>query len=182
MTCIVGLVNDGCVYMAGDSAGVADTRCTIRNDPKIFKKDGMLYGFSGSFRFGQIVRYEFKLPKKPASKTEHEFLCTTFANKLRALLERRGALSDFEGTDDTGDGNLLIGWHGKLYKLDRDFQIGESADGYDAIGSGDDVAKGAVFALRGGPMAPKEVLTKALEAATYHCTTVRPPYVFIDGR
>ena len=36
MTCIVGLIDEGKVYIGGDSAGAADDLITVRADEKVF--------------------------------------------------------------------------------------------------------------------------------------------------
>jgi len=63
MTCIVGLVENGKVYIGGDSAGVAGLDITTRKDEKVFQKENMIFGFTSSFRMGQILRYSFKNPR-----------------------------------------------------------------------------------------------------------------------
>jgi hypothetical protein len=44
MTCIVGYESDGKVYIGGDSAGVRGLDVTVREDSKVFKKEGLGYG------------------------------------------------------------------------------------------------------------------------------------------
>ena len=63
MTAIVGLVQDGSVYIGADSAGVYGMSLTVRADTKVFRKKKYLFGFTTSFRMGQLIRYAMKLPK-----------------------------------------------------------------------------------------------------------------------
>lgn len=62
MTCIVGLVDKGSIYMGGDSAGVAGLSVTTRADEKVFLNGPFIMGFTTSFRMGQILRYKFVPP------------------------------------------------------------------------------------------------------------------------
>ena len=61
MTCIVGLVHEGVVYIGGDSAGVGGMSLTVRADEKVFQNGEFLMGFTTSFRMGQLLRYSLKL-------------------------------------------------------------------------------------------------------------------------
>ena len=49
MTCIIGLIDNGKVYMGCDSAGVAGLDMYGRADQKIFKVDNFIMGFTTSF-------------------------------------------------------------------------------------------------------------------------------------
>ena len=42
MTCIVGLVHEGVVYIGGDSAGVGGMSLTVRADEKVFRNGEFL--------------------------------------------------------------------------------------------------------------------------------------------
>ena len=42
MTCIVGLVHEGVVYIGGDSAGVGGMSLTVRADEKVLNSQGPL--------------------------------------------------------------------------------------------------------------------------------------------
>ena len=44
MTCIVGLVHEGVVYIGGDSAGVAGLSLTVRADEKVFRNSDFFDG------------------------------------------------------------------------------------------------------------------------------------------
>lgn len=63
MTCIVGLVENNKVYIGGDSAGVAGLSLMKRADEKVFKKDEFIFGFTSSFRMGQLIGGNFQIAK-----------------------------------------------------------------------------------------------------------------------
>ncbi len=62
MTCIVGVVKDGVVYIGGDSAGVSGLRLIKRKDSKVFKRKGFIIGYTSSFRMGQLLRFKLDPP------------------------------------------------------------------------------------------------------------------------
>jgi len=88
MTCIVGFVDaKKNVYLGGDSAGVSGLDVTIRKDPKVFKKDEMVIGYTSSFRMGQLLCFKLKIPKQPSKMDDYEYLCTLFVDAVRKCLK-----------------------------------------------------------------------------------------------
>ena len=59
MTVIVGYVDEenGKVYIGSDSQGVSGDHTINRADPKVFISHGITYGFTSSYRMGQILRF-----------------------------------------------------------------------------------------------------------------------------
>ena len=78
MTCIVGLVMPDGIYVGGDSAGVGGYSLTVRADEKVFINSGFIFGFTSSFRMGQILRFGFAPPKLHADIDLYEYMVTTF--------------------------------------------------------------------------------------------------------
>ncbi|WP_245320978.1 hypothetical protein [Bradyrhizobium sp. NAS96.2] len=61
MTCIVGLVDKGQVFIGGDSAGVNAERLAlvVRNDRKVFRNGDFVMGFTSSFRMANFSHSNF---------------------------------------------------------------------------------------------------------------------------
>lgn len=178
MTCIAACIENGIVHMAADSGASAwgYVDCQVRRDPKVFHLGGAVIGFTSSWRMGQILRYEFKLPEIPEHCDLHEYIVRFFVPKLREVAKAAGVLTIKEGVEQLG--RFLIGLRGRLFYVDTDFQVGEMLTDYLAVGSGAEVAHGALFATKGLPA--QQRLTTALAAATEHCVGVRGPYIFIS--
>jgi len=173
MTCIVGLVDGGVVYVGGDSAGVSGDDVMIRLDRKVFRLGEMVIGFTSSFRLGQVLRYSFVLPDVGLLDSL-SYLSTVFVDECRRVFGEKGILSkDDEGMDRGG--TFLLGFRGGLYYVASDFQVGEVEDGFYAVGCGAAYAIGALFASRGE--GARERIFSALEAAARFSTGVRPPFV-----
>lgn len=174
MTVIVGLVNNGRVHLGADSAGIAGYQLTIRKDPKVFTNGPYVIGFTTSFRMGQLLRHAFKAPHPEGDLDQ--FMVTTFIDALRICLKDGGwARKDSEQEQA---GSFLIGIHGRLYEICSDYQVGEPADGYAAVGCGDELALGALHATARLAMKPRQRLTTALAAADHHSAGVSAPYVY----
>jgi len=177
MTCIAGLVHDGNVYLAGDSAGCSGWNLTVRADPKVFASGSYVMGFTTSFRMGQLLRYAFT-PPEPEMTDLHRFMCTAFTDALRQCLKDGG----WAGKDKEREegGTFLVGTHGRLFFVSADYQVGEPADPYAAVGCGDGYALGALHATEGGRMAPQRRLDAALAAAERFSNGVRGPFAHVS--
>ncbi|WFU51760.1 hypothetical protein [Sinorhizobium terangae] len=174
MTCIVGLIDNGSVHIGGDSAGVAGHSLTIRADRKVFRKQDFIFGFTTSFRMGQLLAHSFELPKRHADTDVYAFMVTDFVNGLRQCL-RDGGYAQRQYEAERG-GIFLVGYAGRLFKIGCDYQVGEAVDGFDACGCGQEIALGALFARSHSP--PRERLAIALNAAERFSTGVRGPFHF----
>ncbi|MFF7067315.1 hypothetical protein [Streptomyces pseudovenezuelae] len=175
MTVIVGLVHRKRVHLAGDSAGVAGYQLTIRRDPKVFTNGPYAFGFTSSFRMGQLLHHAFQ-PPHPEGDLDR-FMATTFINAVRTCLKDGGwARKDAEQEQA---GTFLVGIHGRLFTIDSDYQVGEPADQYAAVGCGDELALGALHATADLDLTPRQRLTAALRAADHHSAGVAAPYAFV---
>lgn len=176
MTCIVGLVHDGAVLIGADSAGVNSDSLRIhaRTDRKVFKTGKFVMGFAGSYRMGQLLAYSLSPPRIGEDEDVMKFMVTSFIASVRQCLKDGGHASRANDEEQTG-GLFLVGFKGRLFRIDHDYQVGELIDGYVAIGCGEAYALGALYAAD-ADLAPEARVQKALEAATHFSAGVRPPF------
>ena len=173
MTCIVGLVHDGDVYIGGDSAGVAGLSLSIRADEKVFGNGPFIMGFTTSFRMGQLLRYKFAPPAQTVHQNDMEYMVTSFIDACRQCFAGNG----FGDKDATIGGNFLVGYKGKLYNIEGDYQVGVPKASFDAVGCGSDLALGAMYATEGMP--PEKRIHAALAAASTFSAGVAPPFTIL---
>ncbi|TIX28883.1 hypothetical protein [Mesorhizobium sp.] len=159
MTCIVGLVDGGKVYIGGDSAAVAGESIEMRSNRKVFRKGVFVIGFTGSYRVGQLMQYKMGASAPATGGDLMVHMVTKFAKELKKV-----------GGDEIDE--LLVGHAGRLFKIGADYSIGEYAS-YTAAGAG---AQYALGRLHGGAGGPEDRLRAALEAAQTHCAGVRAPF------
>lgn len=177
MTCIVGLKHKGKVYIGGDSLGSNTAfQKTVRADEKVFQKGDMIFGFTSSFRMGQILRYSFYAPPRVEGIDDMQYLVGSFIPTLIRTFSEHGFLS--KSHERNVGGVFLLGYRGELYKIESDFQVGIPVLDYDTCGCGDDLAKGCMFATEGKD--PKVRIEKALDAAAIHSAGVSPPYRIVS--
>ncbi len=175
MTCIVGLVDGDTVWIGGDSAGVnSNWDLTVRTDEKVFRNGSFLMGFTSSFRMGQLLRFQLKPPEHPARMATMRYMSTIFIDSVRECLKKGGYIHIKDEVEQGG--TFLIGYRGELWGVHSDFQISRPWDHFDAVGSGAELARGALFATRHGSLGPKERATVALKAAERMNAAVRGPF------
>jgi ATP-dependent protease HslVU (ClpYQ) peptidase subunit len=180
MTCIVGIEHDEKVWIGGDSAGSDGMSLTIRADEKVWADKGFVFGFTGSFRMGQLLRYKLVLALErhevPAddAAAEIKYMSTAFIDSVRTVL-KEGGYAKVENGNESG-GVFLVGWRGKLYQVHSDFQVGRAAQGFGAIGSGGSWATGVLYALRDSKDTPESKILAALDAAKELTPYVRGPF------
>lgn len=171
MTCIVGIAEQGKVYIGGDSAGIAGYDLTIRADSKVFTVGPYVMGFTTSFRMGQLLRYTLT-PPEPKGDPER-FMVTKFVPAVIECLEKGGWLATENGRVEGG--TFLVGVAGELFSIDGDMQIGLSSDRYAAVGCGDNIALGSIYSTAG--QNPRTRIKQALAAAAHHSAGVHAPFV-----
>jgi hypothetical protein len=171
MTCIVGLVDKGDVYIGGDSAGVSGYSISIRSDEKVFINGPFIMGFTSSFRMGQLLRYKLSVPKQTTDQDDMNYMVSDFVDSVRKCFKD----NDY-GKPDEG-GVFLVGYNDKLYAIHSDFQVAICARGYDSVGCGHDIAKGSLFTSVG--LKPEQRINLALSAASNHSAGVAPPFTII---
>ena len=74
MTCIVGYLDKETVYLGGDSAGTDGNYSQhIRKDKKVFQNGPFIFGFTSSFRMGQILMSSrFKPWRQKAEQSDYD--------------------------------------------------------------------------------------------------------------
>lgn len=172
MTCIAGLIADGKVFIGADSAGVSGWDLRVRADRKLFANGPFLFGFTTSFRMGQILQHAFKPPRRDPKTDVMKFMVTDFIDGVRSALKEGGFATKNNEAESGGD--FLVGYVGRLFRVCSDYQIAECSQAYDAVGCGAAYAIGSLHATK--HMKPDERIALALAAAEAHSAGVRGPF------
>ena len=186
MTCCVGFEHDGRVTIGGDSAAIGGLDIDEIEDEKVFSFGDFVFGISGSFRIGQVLRFGCNPPEQRASQDDLEYLVTDWMDNLRETFRDKGCLSTWDTEDDPFKGSehidsaFLVGYNGRLYTVSTDLQVLRSRVGYASVGCGAPYALGALYANVDG--LPRERLERALEAAARFSAGVRAPFYFVESQ
>lgn len=174
MTCIVGLEYGGRVLLAGDIQATGSNNKIAHPQPKVFIKQGVTFGFSSSFRFGQILEHCVQDPVVPENEKDiYRWLILNLIPDIQTALEA----NDFDTKEEDNDFECLVGVKNQLWVIQGDFSVLRAAKGYNAIGAGTEYAFGSVFTslLRGHPTskrAAENILRNALAATALFCPSV----------
>ncbi len=139
MTIVIGLIDNGIVYMGSDRAMSDEYSISSPITPKIKKNGQFLIGYASSRGSGQVAHYiDFpNVVKKDVDK----YMRTDFILTLKKAIEPYGIdISD----DDKAAADFLVGIYGRLFNIStNDWQVNEY-DKYTAIGSGNSYAIGSL--------------------------------------
>ena len=172
MTCIVGLIKGNKIYMGADRAGVAGMSLSVRADPKVFVRKPFIMGFTTSFRMGQLLQYKLSVPEIGKEQDVFAYMATVFVDAVRACLKAGGFATKKDETESGGE--FLVGYAGRLFTVESDYQIAERVTPYAATGCGQGIAMGSLFST--SQMTPKTRIGVALEAAESFSAGVRRPF------
>jgi len=180
MTCIVAIIHpDGSIHMGADSAASnSNHEIRTRKDPKIYKVGEFLFGFTGSFRMGQILGYKFSAPEHRPDHSIEKYMHTDFIDYVRELFHVNGYAQNESGKESGGF--FIVGYRGRLFGVQSDYQIEERTTPYTSIGSGSEVALGSLFSTT-DVKCPQERLELALRAAEAFNYTVRSPFIYASS-
>ena len=169
MTCIAALKHEGKIYVASDCQTSYGGTSFIDKTGKVFKKGNMLVGISGDARFSKIFRYNFNIPEHNNSIDDMEYLNSVFVDSLRELCNKKEHSTVISSKSET-DSVAIIGYNKNIYTLACDYDVSIYDQSYKAVGSGKDLAMGALYATEGLDMEPEKRLELAVKSAIAHNT------------
>jgi ATP-dependent protease HslVU (ClpYQ) peptidase subunit len=181
MTCVIGYKTDAGIWLGADSAGSNEYgQQQLRADTKVFRRGPMTFAFCGSFRMGQLLRFGLDRIEQPAGMHDFEFMCTRFIDDVRATL-RHGGFTHIKDNEESG-GYFIVAYRDQLYYIEADFQVGVTMSPFMCMGSGEDLATGAMTILDSLEWAPPKAIRRALQVAADNNSFVAPPFVVVKHR
>ena len=178
MTCIIGLVENGKVYIGGDSAGCADGEIRATKIAKVFRNGNFLIGYTTSFRMGQLLQYQLDVPGQVESIPDGAYMVCTFVEAVRKLFTDYG-FARIDSNEESA-GKFLVAYRGHLYCVESDYQVQENLDGFEVIGAGRSYALGALKVLETLELSPTERILKALQVSAYFSDSVMEPFKILS--
>lgn len=175
MTCIVGVIDEdnGEIIIGGDSAISSDDTVTLTADSKVWVHNKFVFGYSGSLRVGQSIKYHLVLPRINCDPTK--YIAEELIEAIRKCLRKHNAVRTIDGEDEHC-GGFIVGFDGKLFEICSDYGFVEAVDGYLAIGSGADKALGSLFTTDKYNITAEDRVILALEAAERYTNGVKRPF------
>jgi ATP-dependent protease HslVU (ClpYQ) peptidase subunit len=177
MTAIVAVVKEGKVWIGGDSAGTSGWSLSTVADPKVFINGEFIFGYTTSFRMGQLLEHSFTPPEPDENQNCTKFMVKKFIPAVKDCL-KDGKFQKTKEEQDVG-GNFLVGYRGQLYSIESDYQVMKVKQNYNACGCGKDISLGSLFSTETLDLSPERRITIALDAAVEFCAGVRGPYTIL---
>lgn len=179
MTCIIGLEHEGKVFMGADSAwsnGWEWHKTAFQKT--FFRNQCFLIGVAGAPRFAQLMQYHLQITPQSEIMSDEEYMVVHFVGQVRQCVRENGFMQTEDGREHIDENRLLVGYKGKCYILESNFQLERRLSGLSAIGSASDYAQAAMVALAN--MQPMARITRSLEICTEFTPNVRPPFRVLE--
>lgn len=174
MTCVIGLVEEGKIYMGADSAVSNGWQVDQTARSKVFRVGEFLIGTCGSVRVSGLLR-SFSVRKMYVGEDCDEYMVVGVAEAIRKCMKDGGVVIEQDGDRMAGRSTAIIGFHSKLYFLGNNFHIDRYIVPFMSIGLGSLFAMGAMRAYHGLP--PEKRIRESLKVAAFFSEGVRPPFV-----
>jgi ATP-dependent protease HslVU (ClpYQ) peptidase subunit len=179
MTCIVGIEQGNTVFIGGDSAATSsDLKQRVIADRKVFVIGEFAFGVCGLPKVMDALRFNIKFPQQAKGTDDREYIASEFIPTFKAGLQSEGCVLIHKDHGEYFQGAILVGYRGKLYNVESNFQVITSAYGFDSVGSGSDIAMGSLHATKS--LRPKKRILQALEASAINNAGVRPPFAIVS--
>jgi len=161
--------------MAGDSEVSTKTLKYTISLPKVYEKDGLVWGWAGDCRPCELVRYDFKAPKRPAKAETAAYVVRDLMPALRKLFKEDGLETD---SSSKVEWECLLGISGELWVLDSSGYLSDRvATGYAAAGSASMAALVGLALTES--VSPRTRVTRVVEACCRHCVGVGGPVTVV---
>jgi len=181
MTCIIGMQKDEKVYIGADNIASTNELKQSREDKKVFIKNNMIFGCTSSYRIINLLQYQLVIPDYHLDVSIDQYMYTDFIEEVIKLFKDK-CFSTIDNNVISG-GNFIVGFKGKLYEIDNDFQIAKPSDGFSCIGSGYQYAYGAMKALKKYEdklLSTEDIIKEALGVSEYYNPFVRKPFTILN--
>lgn len=178
MTCIVAQKTETGVLMGAENTMTENRRMFRKATPKLWRPGEtprIVAGIAGACRFGNVLRSS-TWPENRLLVSDPDEAALVLGDFLRPIVDQH--------SNDKRGAWLLIAIDREIYYVDSDAAVTRVEADYCALGSGEDVAIGALFALSriadALPLDARTKITIALDATCEHVTAHRPPFHFLE--
>jgi len=175
MTTIAAIQGDGWAVIGCESRTTLDGgRYMSTISKKVVERDGLLIATAGGSRGANILHYGWKAPKLPPEGSD---LDEWFTATLIPSIRKEFTDSGFEVKREDGEaakhgGDYLIAVRGQLYYLFEDYSWEKDLNGIYVVGTGGELALGALEAYKAhkctDPKMAEKILRLAVAIAIKH--------------
>ena len=161
MTTLVAIQGNGWSVMGCDSRLSDDNgRFQVAKTPKIVENNSILIGGCGSSRASNVLHYGYVQPKPTLKEDLNAYMTQKFIPAMRKNFVDAGIDMKEDGDVAQIDGGFIISVKGEVFSVSEDYSWDTDIRNVYVMGSGGDVALGALAALG------VEKVTTAIQAET----------------
>jgi ATP-dependent protease HslVU (ClpYQ) peptidase subunit len=148
MTTLVAIQGDGWSVLGCDSRlSDENGRFQIAKTPKIVENNTVLIAGCGSSRASNILHYGYVQPKPTLKEDLNTYMTTKFIPQMRKNFIDAGIDMKEDGDVAQIDGGFIISVKGQVFSVSEDYSWDTDIRNVYVMGSGGDVALGALAAL-----------------------------------
>lgn len=148
MTTLVAIQGDGWTVLGCDSRlSDDDGRYATAKEHKIVDNNGILIAGSGSTRAINILHYGYPQPKPTANEDLNKYMTRKFIPEMRKQFIEGGIDTKKDEGVAENEGGFIISVKAQLYAVQSDYSWDTDVRGVYVMGSGGDIAQGALAAL-----------------------------------
>jgi hypothetical protein len=181
VTIVVGVVQDGVVYMGADCGMTQGDIVRPLRIPKVLRlgEEGILVGYAGDFLVGNVLQTCLNIETRDRNVFDpFKYLCETFGHRLQIAIGQHSMLQEREG-QRMMDAELLVGYEGQLWHVGCDFSVTQNLLRYDAIGNCKGIALGSLFTTP-NDADPRAAIETALSACELFDGHIRQPFTVLS--
>lgn len=163
MTIIVAVKDKNDTIIGADTQASSGWDKINRRDSKVFITHGVGYGFTTSYRMGQILRFHSEFIDL-SEGDPFELTVSKLVPMWRGILSTNG-YTKVDNNRESG-GTFIVSFRGRIFTIEGDFQVGEPRSDFAAVGCGSAYALGALYASSDREFSARERVSLAISAAS----------------
>lgn len=182
MTTLVGIQGRNWALLGADTR-IADESTIYKmskGHSKIIEHENFTIACAGDLRAINVLQAGLKIPKTFVAKDDSHFITSFLIPAMRKAFADSGYEKTSEG-QSSHESEFLIAYNGKIYEVGSDYSWVQDSRGIYALGSGGQIALGALACLVGDSVNKREAKSWALKALTiaseYNSDTAAPFHI-----
>lgn len=143
MTTVVAVQTEDDVLLAWDSLATRDNEAIDMTEQKVWCRDGVVFGFSGSMRLMDLL-YTMEVPEYDGSEARG-WVIKELVPAIQKVIEE-SSQTKFVDEDGGVNAGIFVVVDGTCFSVDSMLSPLTAKSGIYAMGSGGDYARGALYA------------------------------------
>jgi ATP-dependent protease HslVU (ClpYQ) peptidase subunit len=179
LTCIVGIVEDGKVWMGADTQHTRGSTKLKDRSPKIFQKGPFTIAAAGSARGSQLLFYGVNIEEIELTDDEKSNV-VKLADAVQSA-NRKAKHYSKESEIEKGEIYFIVSQNNRLFCVEFNYYVHE-VESFIAIGGAADFAEGVLHYINKyhSSLSPKSKIKRALTLSECYDSSVSSPFTIIE--